>query len=73
MDSQSATQLIQIFSYILIPILIAVFGLIGFLIYIFLKEKKKKKLMKKVNLSRTKQIQIFKIDNQYLNLWNLIK
>lgn len=40
MDSQSATQLIQIFSYILIPILIAVFGLIGFLIYIFLKEKK---------------------------------
>ncbi len=44
MDSQSATQLIQIFSYILIPILIAVFGLIGFLIYIFLKEKKEKKV-----------------------------
>ncbi len=40
MDSGSTTQLIKMLMYILIPIIIAVFGLIVFWMYIHLKEKK---------------------------------
>ena len=39
MNSDTTTQLIQMLVYILIPIVIAVFGLIGFLVYLFFKEK----------------------------------
>ena len=40
MNSESTTQLIKLLMYILIPIIIAVFGLIIFLIYIHFKERK---------------------------------
>lgn len=40
MNSGSATQLIRLLIYILIPVVIAVFGLIAFLVYIHFKEKK---------------------------------
>lgn len=43
MNSNSTTQLIQLLTYILIPIVILVFGLICFLVYLFLKEKSNKK------------------------------
>ena len=49
MDSQSITQLIKMLTYILIPIVIAVFGLIGFLVYIHFKEKNKKEIKEKEN------------------------
>lgn len=39
MDSQSAGQAIQMLIYLLIPIVIAVFGLIAFLVYLYIKEK----------------------------------
>lgn len=42
MNSDTTTQLIQMLVYILIPIVIAVFGLIGFLVYLFFKEKSQK-------------------------------
>lgn len=42
MNSDTTTQLIQMLVYILIPIVIAVFGLIGFLVYLFFKEKAQK-------------------------------
>ena len=41
MDSQSITKLIQLLIYILVPVVIAIFILIGFLVYLRLKEKKK--------------------------------
>lgn len=41
MDSQSTTQLIEMLIYILIPIVIAIFGLIGFLIYLHFKDNNK--------------------------------
>lgn len=43
MNSDSATQLIRLLIYILIPVVIAVFGLIAFLVYIKFKEKKEQK------------------------------
>lgn len=43
MNSESSTQLIRILIYILIPIIIAVFGLIAFLVYIHFKERKEQK------------------------------
>ena len=42
MNSDTTTQLIQMLVYILIPIVIAVFGLIVFLVYLFFKEKSQK-------------------------------
>ena len=39
MDSGSTAQLIKLLTYILIPIVIAVFGMIGFLVYFIFKEK----------------------------------
>ena len=42
MDSGSTAQLIKLLTYILIPIVIAVFGMIGFLVYFLFKEKSKK-------------------------------
>ena len=44
MDSQTTTQLIKMLTYILIPIVMAVFGLIVFLVYIYFKEKNNKKI-----------------------------
>lgn len=43
MNSTSAVQLIKMLTYILIPVVMAVFGLIGFLVYIIFKEKNKSK------------------------------
>lgn len=43
MDSQSTTQLIQMLTYALIPVIIAIFALIGFLVYLHVKENKAKK------------------------------
>lgn len=40
MDSQSKTQLIQILMYILVPVIIAIIGLVCFLIFVRHKEKK---------------------------------
>ena len=42
MDSGSTAQLIKLLTYILIPIVIAVFGMIGFLVYFIFKEKSNK-------------------------------
>lgn len=50
MNSQSTTQLIQILMCILIPIVIAVFALIGFLIYIHFKEKNAQKVNEDENV-----------------------
>lgn len=41
MSSQATTQLIQMLAYILIPIVLAIFMLIGFLVYLHFKEKSK--------------------------------
>lgn len=49
MDSQTTTQLIKMLTYILIPIVIAVFGLIVFLVYIHFREKNDKKIKKEDN------------------------
>ena len=43
MNSTSAVQVIKMLTYILIPVVMAVFGLIGFLVYIVFKEKNKSK------------------------------
>lgn len=43
MDSQAKVQLIQKLAYILIPVVIAIFALIGFLVYLHFKEKEPKK------------------------------
>ena len=43
MSSEGATQLIQTLTYILIPIIIAIFALVGFLVYLYFKENKNKK------------------------------
>ena len=42
MDSQAKTQLIEMLIYILVPVVVAIFILIGFLVYLHIKEKKKK-------------------------------
>ena len=42
MNSEITIKLIQLLTYILIPIVIAVFGMIGFLAYFLFKEKSKK-------------------------------
>lgn len=43
MNSEATTQLIQMLTYILIPIIIAIFALIGFLVYLHFKENNSKK------------------------------
>ena len=43
MNSQATTQLIQKLTYVLIPIIIAIFALVGFLVYLYFKENKNKK------------------------------
>lgn len=43
MNSQATTQLIQTLTYVLIPIIIAIFALVGFLVYLYFKENKNKK------------------------------
>ena len=40
MDSQTKTQLIQILMYILVPVIMAIIGLVSFFIYVCHKEKK---------------------------------
>lgn len=40
MDSQTKTQLMQILMYILVPVIMAIIGLVSFLIYVRHKEKK---------------------------------
>lgn len=52
MDSQSKMQLIQLLLYILIPILIAILILSGFLIYVYLKDKKTKEVKEQQNTGR---------------------
>ena len=42
MNSDSTVQVIKMLTYILIPIIIAVFAMVGFLVYLFYKEKSKK-------------------------------
>ena len=39
MDSQNKAQLIQMLVYVLIPVIFAIFGLIGFLVYLHFKDK----------------------------------
>ncbi len=46
MNSDTSTQLIQMLTYILVPIVIAVVALIGFLVYLYIKEKREKILKK---------------------------
>lgn len=43
MNSEATTQLIQTLTYILIPIIIAIFALIGFLVYLHFKENNAKR------------------------------
>lgn len=52
MDSQSKMQLIQLLLYILIPILIAILILSGFLIYVYLKDKKTKEAKEQQDTDR---------------------
>lgn len=52
MDSQSKIQLIKLLLYILIPILIAILILSGFLIYVYLKDKKAKNERNQENTGR---------------------
>ena len=54
MDSQTTTQLIKMLTYILIPIVMAVFGLIVFLVYIYFKEKNNKKIKEDEDKGNTK-------------------
>ena len=49
MNSETSTQLIQLLTYVLIPIVIAVFGLIGFLVYIYAKERKDKQAKENID------------------------
>lgn len=56
MDSQSTEQLIQMLVYILIPVVLAVFGLIGYLVYLNFKQKQvsnKKETESNSNISST--------------------
>lgn len=53
MDSQATTQLIQLLAFILIPVVIAIFILIGFLVYIHFKEKKGKESIKNNQQAKT--------------------
>lgn len=43
MNSEATTQLIQTLTYILIPIILAIFALVGFLVYLHFKENNSKK------------------------------
>ena len=43
MNSQATTQLIQTLTYVLIPIILAIFALVGFLVYLHFKENNSKK------------------------------
>ena len=52
MNSGSTTQLIKLLVIILIPIVIAVFGLIIFLIYVHLKEKREEKKANEENIQK---------------------
>jgi len=52
MNSQSATQLIQILMVILIPIILAIFILAGFLIFSYLKEKSSRNTSKSIPNSK---------------------
>ncbi len=52
MDSQSKIQLIKLLLYILIPILIAILILSGFLIYVYLKDKKTKEAKEQQDTGR---------------------
>ena len=51
MNSQATQQLIEMLLYILIPIVIAIFGLVGFLVYLHFKEKNPKKAKNKTSTS----------------------
>lgn len=55
MDSQSASQTVQMLVYLLIPIVIAVFCLIAFLVFWYFKEKKPKE--KNTNQSKNQNIE----------------
>ena len=56
MNSGSATQLIRLLIVILIPIVIAVFGLITFFVYIHFKEKKEQKSDQEEEIKTTSKI-----------------
>ena len=43
MNSEATAQLIQMLTYILIPIILAIFALVGFLVYLHFKENNSKK------------------------------
>lgn len=47
MGSQAKVQLIEMLIYILIPVVLAIFGLIGFLLYLYFKDKKAKDMKTK--------------------------
>lgn len=57
MSSERATQLIQTLTYILIPIIIAIFALIGFFTYLYFKEKNSKKEKQDSTVENTKKPQ----------------
>lgn len=57
MSSEGATQLIQTLTYILIPIIIAIFALIGFFTYLYFKEKNSKKEKQDSTVENTKKPQ----------------
>ncbi len=63
MNSTSTVQLIKMLTYILIPVVMAVFGLIGFLVYIIFKEKNSSKDKAFESKSTTKK-QTTGINNQ---------
>lgn len=57
MSSDGTTQLIQTLTYILIPIIIAIFALIGFFTYLYFKEKNSKKEKQDSTVENTKKPQ----------------
>ena len=57
MSSEGTTQLIQTLTYILIPIIIAIFALIGFFTYLYFKEKNSKKEKQDSTVENTKKPQ----------------
>ena len=57
MSSEGTTQLIQTLTYILIPIIIAIFALIGFFAYLYFKEKNSKKEKQDSTVENTKKPQ----------------
>lgn len=57
MSSEGATQLIQTLTYILIPIIIAIFALIVFFTYLYFKEKNSKKEKQDSTVENTKKPQ----------------